>query len=92
MEQKLRLHYVFRGEVQGVGFRYRAFAKARELCICGWVCNMADGSVEMEAQGNAEDLDALVACMYQASHIRITDMQVEKLPVKSGETGFRMQN
>ena len=34
---------------------------ASKLGITGWVRNMADGTVEMEAQGNPDKLDQLFA-------------------------------
>ena len=46
----MRKRYVFRGMVQGVGFRYRAVMAAREYQITGWVENQWDGTVLMEAQ------------------------------------------
>jgi acylphosphatase len=44
------------GRVQGVGFRYSTLAKAKSLSITGYVRNMADGSVEVIAEGDAETL------------------------------------
>lgn len=54
------MHVIFRGSVQGVGFRYTAKAYALELGIVGEVRNLADGSVELYAQGSKEKLDLLV--------------------------------
>ena len=45
---QIRKHMIFSGEVQGVGFRYRAFVYAQELGLTGWVINLDDGRVEME--------------------------------------------
>lgn len=45
------------GRVQGVGFRYSAVHKARELGITGYVKNMYDGSVFIEAEGDQVSLD-----------------------------------
>ena len=42
----------FMGRVQGVGFRVFVQNVAQELGFTGWVKNMADGSVVMEAQGD----------------------------------------
>ena len=55
-----RLHAVVRGAVQGVGFRATTSYEARKLGLGGWVRNRADGSVEVEAQGEPGALDELV--------------------------------
>ena len=47
----IRKHFFFKGRVQGVGFRYRAQNAASLYSVTGWVKNLYDGSVEMEAQG-----------------------------------------
>ena len=47
----------FEGRVQGVGFRYTSRRIARGLGLQGYVRNLADGSVEMFAQGPQADLD-----------------------------------
>jgi len=48
------------GRVQGVGFRYFALHKANEFQIFGWVRNTPDGKVEIEAEGNPQDLDNFI--------------------------------
>ena len=47
------------GRVQGVGFRFWTRLQARELKIEGTVRNAADGSVEVQARGEAAALDEL---------------------------------
>ena len=47
----IRRHIVFRGWVQGVGFRWRACHAAGMVGATGWVKNEYDGSVTMEIQG-----------------------------------------
>ena len=42
----IRRHYLFYGRVQGVGFRFTTYQKAKNLGLTGWVCNLSDGSVE----------------------------------------------
>jgi acylphosphatase len=51
---------VVRGRVQGVGFRYATHARARRLGVSGWVRNLATGDVEVFAQGEPNNVDALV--------------------------------
>jgi acylphosphatase len=48
-----------RGRVQGVGFRWWTRARALELGLVGFARNMADGRVEICAQGRLEALKRL---------------------------------
>jgi acylphosphatase len=50
-----------RGLVQGVFFRASAKAEAEKLGIMGVAENLADGSVGIEAEGEADALDRFVA-------------------------------
>ncbi|MFA5038454.1 MAG: acylphosphatase [Candidatus Omnitrophota bacterium] len=50
------LHVIFRGRVQGVGFRYTAEALARDGNIKGWVRNLGSGEVEISAEAEERDL------------------------------------
>ena len=54
---KIRKHFYFSGRVQGVGFRFQACRIAQGLGLTGYVQNLWDGRVELEAQGGgASDL------------------------------------
>ena len=35
--EKIRIHYIFHGTVQGVGFRYKACYSAKNRGVTGWV-------------------------------------------------------
>jgi len=48
------------GLVQGVFFRYTTRKVARNLCLTGYVKNMPDGSVFIEAEGPEEKLNELL--------------------------------
>ena len=48
----VRRRYSIEGQVQGVGFRYRARYAAQSLALTGWVQNEDDGSVTLEVQGD----------------------------------------
>ena len=52
---------VFRGRVQGVGFRDFVQRQANRAAVEGWVRNRADGSVEAVFSGPAVDVDAVIA-------------------------------
>lgn len=48
------------GHVQGVGFRYTTMSYAKQLNLTGYVQNMDDGSVHIEAQGGDDKLSQLI--------------------------------
>lgn len=80
------------GRVQGVGFRMYVQQHALELGVTGWVCNMEDGSVTMELQGTAEQLDALEAIIRKGNYfIRVKELTLQTIPVVSDETTFKIR-
>ena len=50
------LHLYISGRVQGVGFRFFTINRARAYSITGWVKNLYDGRIEIEAEGYKETL------------------------------------
>ena len=48
---KQQVHILFKGSVQGVGFRWAARKYAVSNNLNGWVKNMPNGRVELVAQG-----------------------------------------
>ncbi|MDO4855473.1 MAG: acylphosphatase [Limosilactobacillus gorillae] len=50
----INYHLLVSGRVQGVGFRWATYQLALELGIYGWVQNLANGQVEIVAQGEHE--------------------------------------
>ena len=85
---RIREHIIFRGRVQGVGFRYQAMYAARTYGATGWVENLPDGSVEMEAQGTPAAIGKVLTHLRSGHWIRIDDMEVEEIPLANGERGF----
>ncbi len=47
---------IVKGKVQGVNFRNYTRQKANEYNIKGWVRNLPDGTVEIMAQGEEENI------------------------------------
>lgn len=87
---KIRRHYTFYGDVQGVGFRYRAYHLANSLRLTGWVKNEWDGSVEMEIQGDAASIRELILKMHQQNYVHIERMEVKEMEV-AAENGFHIR-
>ena len=59
----VRLTAWVRGRVQGVGFRWQVRSAALELGLAGSARNLADGRVEVVAEGRAVDCLALVQAL-----------------------------
>lgn len=91
MEQRTARRFVVSGRVQGVG--YRAFAQyaARETSVTGWVRNLANGDVEVHANGSPRQLDDFEARLRQGprwGEVRsVTAMEA----AVSDETGFQIR-
>jgi acylphosphatase len=58
----------FTGRVQGVGFRYAALQVAREFEVSGFVSNLPDGRVHLEAEGTPEEVEAFITAVGEKMH------------------------
>ena len=87
--EKIRRHFIFHGCVQGVGFRYTASCAARSRCISGWVRNLDDGSVEMEAEGTPADVEALVHSLENLRWGSVDRIESEDVPLH-GDYSFEI--
>ena len=87
----IRRHIVFYGQVQGVGFRYRAIHAANLYGCTGWVRNEWDGSVSMEIQGTEAQIDKVILAIEAGRYIRIDNMEIHMLSLVENEKDFRAQ-
>lgn len=87
----IRRHYIFEGEVQGVGFRWYASQAASASGVTGWVRNEYDGSVTMELQGTADQIDAAVEMLGKDSWIRIDRTVVREMEPDETERRFTVR-
>jgi acylphosphatase len=87
-----RVHVLVSGRVQGVWFRAQARDRASALGVGGFARNLADGRVEIEAQGEPERVDAFLAwCREGPPGARVERVEVsERLPIE-GALGFEVQ-
>ena len=84
--------YVIAGRVQGVGFRWFTHDAAAREGIHGWVRNMADGSVEVMAEGELTAVDRLEAAIRRGpASARVEDVGVEDQPPSGRVTGFEIR-
>ena len=59
-QERSRVRLLIAGRVQGVGFRYATQRQAESSALDGWVRNLADGRVEVVAEGPRAAVQALV--------------------------------
>ena len=81
---------IFIGRVQGVGFRFTAHRIATRHFLTGFVRNLPDGTVEMLAQGQSEDINDCVAEIKQGMDGYIADTRITDLPADPRHTDFRI--
>jgi acylphosphatase len=55
-----RIHIIAEGLVQGVGFRWFVARRAEALGVKGWVRNLYNGSVEIEAEAERSLLEEFI--------------------------------
>ncbi len=87
---KIRRHIIFYGSVQGVGFRWKASHTARRLGVSGWVRNLYDGSVEMEAEGTPRDIADLIEALENHSWGSVERIESQDIPVH-GDYSFEVR-
>ena len=86
----VRIRATVTGVVQGVGFRWSARSEAGRLGVTGSARNRADGTVEVEAQGEPESVDAFVGWLrHGPPGASVTGVEVSPAPVVEGrDEGF----
>ena len=70
-------HFLVKGRVQGVGFRWFVHREAAEIGLRGWVRNTEDGHVEVLAAGEPEQLEDLMKALGQGSRGSRVDAVIE---------------
>ena len=87
-------HVVFRGRVQGVGFRAHVEDVAARTIVGGWVRNRRDGSVEAVFAGSAEIVDRMIAECWRGpissrvDAVDVTDAGPDMLALRGAGKGF----
>jgi acylphosphatase len=80
---------LYEGRVQGVGFRFSVKSIATGYDVVGGVRNLIDGRVELEIQGEENEIDVFLEAILD-SHLRrhITRFVVHEIAVDRRLKGF----
>ena len=87
-------HFLVKGRVQGVGFRWFVHREAAALDLHGWVRNTEDGHVEVLAAGDPQPLADLAQALHKGSRGSSVDAVIDhELDPKEGENldSFRIE-
>jgi acylphosphatase len=88
-EKTQRKRAIASGLVQGVGFRYYVRRVASRRPVTGFVRNLPDGSVEIEAQGSPGEVDSFLnEASVGPPGSRVSGFRVEPAPELGDEIGF----
>ncbi len=80
-----------RGRVQGVGYRAACRTRATDLGLGGWVRNLPNGSVELQAEGPAQALAELrLWCERGPADAQVSGVSVTQIGI-TGQDWFEVR-
>ncbi len=68
----------FSGVVQGIGFRFTAKCLGDRYRVRGWVRNLADGRVELVAEGEPQILSGFLDDLKSEFKMQIREVEVKE--------------
>ena len=82
------MHLNYHGRVQGVGFRYSTRNISRQFCVHGFVRNLTDGTVELVAQGESQELEAFLTAITTKFGNHISSVTRKMIACDPNRSGF----
>jgi acylphosphatase len=87
----IRCRVLYSGRVQGVCFRATAQELSRGRAVVGFVRNLPDGRVELEAEGAARDVEDFLAAVERHFARYITSAPRTTGPARGDEAHFEIR-
>jgi len=84
----IRCEVHYSGRVQGVGFRWNACSIARDFQVTGYVRNLADGRVQLVAEGERGEVERLLAEIAGSMSGNIRQAELAESPATGEFTAF----
>lgn len=88
---RVRHRVVYTGRVQGVCFRAISCELARGRAVVGYVRNLPDGTVELEAEGAPEEVGGYLRAVEARFAGYITGAERSTLAPRGDETRFQIR-
>ncbi|TSA19339.1 acylphosphatase [bacterium] len=89
---QIGVHMTVQGLVQGVGFRYFVYRHASRLGLKGWVRNLYNSDVEIEAEGDRSMVEELIKEIKvgpRSAHVK--DLKIEWQDFKNRYQAFEIR-
>jgi acylphosphatase len=81
--------YIIKGRVQGVGFRYFVYRKALQLSVKGYVKNLPNGDVEIEAEASERNIEEFEKYLWKGPVLsNVVEIKITEIPTTSYYLSF----
>lgn len=91
-QNKIRVHIIVKGIVQGVYFRHNAQRICNKSGVTGWVLNMDDGSVEAILEGDENSVENAISWFKVGppnAHVEKIELSYDKYTGEFGDFKIR---
>lgn len=89
---EIGVHIIVKGLVQGVGFRYYVIRQASQFALNGYVRNLYNGDVEIEAEGDRSLIEEFIKQVKigpRSAYVK--DMNIEWTDYQNKFKGFEVR-
>ena len=84
-----RVKIKIEGQVQGVGFRFKAFLMAKKLGLSGFAKNEIDNSVIIEIQGDSQKVQDMIKWAKKGpDSAQVSDFDIKEMEILENERRF----
>lgn len=87
----IRERVIYAGRVQGVCFRITSVDLSRGRPVVGFVRNLPDGTVELQAEGRFSEVESFLHAIDQHFSGNIRSAERERLSARGDERGFEIR-
>ncbi len=88
---KIQVHVIYKGRVQGIGFRFTVERVALNFGVVGWVKNLSSSDVEVVAQADEETIKNFLGTVRGYFLRYIVDEQISTTKATDSFTDFQIR-
>ena len=91
MSDIARVQVFYSGYVQGVGFRFTTQMMSKGFEVVGFVKNLPDGRVQMEAEGERSEVERFLDALYKRWEGQLSGVKTDWVSAIHSEPSFEIQ-